>query len=170
MTRIELVKLHEMQDITIEHKLPNYNGNISYFIEAAGDIYRELCHDPADFGGYIAEKRMKLRKFFDLEEIRIREIFDVPNRYPDWHDQLDNYVVKVDDLYDETEKFDFGIYEKVGIYNTDIELDRKALMLSALEVILTICLYAEGEFVKHEVEKIIKETDEMISKPVAIPA
>jgi hypothetical protein len=164
MTEIVLTELHEMQSNTVEHKLPNWNGNISFFIEAAGDIYRELCHNPADIGGYIGEKRRKLKSFSELNASDKKEIRDTLKKYSDWYEELENYMLIVDDLSSATEKFQFGVYEKVNIYGTETYLNRKEIMLAALEIILGICIYAEGEFTNTNVEKAIKNFDEMFDK------
>jgi hypothetical protein len=161
MTEIVLTKLYELQDSTIEHKLPNWNGDISYFIEAAGDIYRELCQDPADFGGYIGEKRTKLLKFIELDEDRIKDIKDTIKNHSDWFEQLDKYMVAVDDLSAATEIAKLGEHEKAKVYGKDIFRDRKELMQASLEVILAICLYAEDKFPKETAERVIKYADEL---------
>jgi hypothetical protein len=162
---IVLIKLHELQDTTIEHKLPNWNGNISFFIEAAGDIYRELCHDPVDIGGYIYEKRRKLKTFSELRASDMSEIKDTLKKHSDWYDKLDEYMVLVDNLYIETENFPFDTYAKVNIYGTENYLDRKKLMLAALETIQAICIFAQDEFIKTDVEREIRNlTDLMIVK------
>jgi hypothetical protein len=155
MTQIVLTRLWEMQDETIEHKLINYSGPISYFIEAAGDIYRELCHEPVDYS-YIAEKRKKLRNFYTLPTWDIKEIGEKLSQYPDWYEQIDLYILKVDALRFETEKFDFGIYTKSKVYGEEIYLDRKERMLEALRVTLSVCFYAKDEMKKEEVENMIK--------------
>jgi len=152
-----------MQDTTIEHKLPNWNGKISFFIEAAGDIYRELCHDPVDIGGYIYEKRRKLKTFSELRASDISEIGDTMKKHSDWHDLLDEYMMAVDALSSATEKFQFGSYEKVNVYGTKTFLDRKELMLAALEAITATCLYARGDFTKEETGKVIRYVDELFN-------
>jgi hypothetical protein len=162
MTEIVLNKLYDLQDTTIEHKLPNWNGNISFFVEAAGDIYREICHDPADFGGYIAEKRQKLKTFSELNDADIKEIRDTLKKHSDWYDKLDEYIVLVDNLYTETKNFAFDTYAKAKIYGTDTYPDRKNAMLAALETIQAICIYAEGEFTKVDVDRKIKNLNAML--------
>jgi hypothetical protein len=164
MTEIVLTKLYEIQDINIEHVLPTYNGSIPYFVEAAGDIYRELCHDPVDFGGYIAEKRRRLRTFYEMNDADIKEIRDVPLEHSDWYILLADYMIEVDALFFETEKFDFSVYRMAKIHGTENSLDRKELMLAVLEDILAICLYAKDDLTKERVDKIIKDTDEMFDK------
>jgi hypothetical protein len=159
----DLHELYEQQDTTIEHKLPLYNGDIPCFVEAAGDIYRELTQETVDFGGYIGEKRMKLRKFFELNEQRIKDIQDTPKNYPDWYEKLEDYLMTVDDLSSETSNFKFGNYEKVNVYGTKVLLDRKELMIAILEVISAICLYAEGEFTKEQTERVIRYADALFN-------
>lgn len=155
-----LKELYNIQNETIEHKLPNYNGNISYFIEAAGDIFRELCNEPVDLN-YISQKRRILRNFYTLTVGDIEEIKDTKETYPDWNEELDKYIVKVDDLEEETEIFDFGVYKRTKIHIIGIVLDRKERMLKALETIFAICFYAKGLVTTDEVSKMIKELDEM---------
>jgi hypothetical protein len=142
--------------------LPNYNGHISYFIEAAGDIYRELCLEPA-YSIYIDEKRLKLRYFCNLNSGVIKEIKETRIEYPDWYDQLDSYIVKVNTLLEKTEEFDFGIYEKVELRNNkgSKSFGRKERMMKALEAILAICLFAKEEMTSEEVSKTIKSLDDM---------
>lgn len=147
--RIFLMELYNLQDRLIEHKLPNYNGNVSYFIEAAGDIYRELCLEMVSYS-YISEKLKRLSNFCDLTSGDIRELLETPEKYPDWFEQLDNFIIKIDKLKEMIKGFDFGTYE-----------NRKNKMLKALDISIDICLFAKFEISIETVKEHIKELDEM---------
>jgi hypothetical protein len=62
--------LFDLQNSTVEHKIPIRDGNASYFDEAAGDVFRELTKDYPD-PGYINEKLAKLNKFNQLNNADI---------------------------------------------------------------------------------------------------
>jgi len=118
--------LYELQDSLIEYKEPKDNGNVSYFIEVAGDIFRELTLEQPD-GVYIREKIRKLDKFKELTIGDIRELKDVWVSRPAYKDELLYYLKKVNQLADEVDKTHFGD-----------DIDRKEQMLRALAVIETL--------------------------------
>lgn len=144
-----LMELYDLQDQLIEHKLPNYNGNISYFTEAVGDIYRELCLEKISHS-YIFEKLNKLRNFYDLNPRDIRELSETPEKHSDWFEQLNIFIAKIDRLKEKTKGFNFGVYE-----------NRKNKMLRALDISIDICLFAKFEIPIEIVKEHIKEFDEM---------
>lgn len=146
-----LMELYDLQDQLIEHKLPNYDGNVSYFTEAAGDIYRELCSKIVSHS-YIFEKLYKLRNFYDLSTRDIKELLETSKRHPDWFEQLDNFIIKINKLKEITKGFNFGKYD-----------DRKNKMLKALDISIDICLFAKSDLSIDTVKEHIKEFDDMFN-------
>ena len=118
--------LYELQDSLIEHKEPKDNGNVSYFIEATGDIFRELTLEQPD-GNYIREKIRKLDKFKELTLGDIQELKGVWINRPAYRGELLDYLKKVNQLADEVDKTHFA---------DDIE--RKEQILRTLGVIETL--------------------------------
>lgn len=115
-----------LQDSLIEHKEPKGNGNVSYFIEAAGDIFRELTLEQPD-GSYIYEKIKKLEKFKNLTSGDILELRSIWNSRPTYKQELLDYLRKVNQLVDEVDKTDFSR-----------DIDTKEQMLKTLMVIVTL--------------------------------
>ena len=64
-------RLYELQDSTVEHKLPVRDGNASFFEEAAGDVFREMA-TRAD-GGYVSEKIRRLLRFGDMNQADVEQ-------------------------------------------------------------------------------------------------
>jgi len=138
-----LLYLKHLQEELIEHKWPTEDGNVSYFIEAAGDIYRELCKEHVD-RAYIAEKERRLKNFFTLTSGDINELIEVRKRYPDYPSKLDRFLEKVCELEKITKDFHFGMYA-----------DRKEKMLGSLNVIKSIVKWGKGEIDRYSVEALI---------------
>ena len=115
-----------LQNSLVEHKEPKDNETVSYFIEAAGDIFRELTFEKVD-GGYICEKIKKLNKFKYINIGDMRELQELWIKRPEYKDDLLEYLKKVGKLADAVDKTDFGD-----------DIDRKEQMLRALKVIETI--------------------------------
>jgi hypothetical protein len=124
--------LYELQDSLIEHKEPNDNGNVSYFIEAAGDIFRELTLDHPD-RNYIREKIRKLDKFKELTIGDIDELKHVWVSRPAYKGELLDYLKKVNQLADGVDKTNCFCSKAAGD-----DIDKKEQMLRALAVIETL--------------------------------
>jgi len=140
-----LLYLKHLQEDLIEHKWPTEDGNVSYFIEAAGDIYRELCKEHVD-RAYIAEKERKLKNFFTLTSGDINELIEVRKRHPDYPSKLNRFLEKVCELEKITKDFHFGMYA-----------DRKKKMLGSLSVIKSIVKWGKGEIDRYSVEAVISD-------------
>jgi len=126
-----LKRLYEIQDEIVEHKEPRYDGNVSYFIEAAGDIYRECTMERPHFS-YIYEKLLKLERFKELTSGDIRELKEHHEMYPDFNKDFEEYLQKrVYHLWSATLAYNFKDYEA-----------RRTRMLQALKVIREISKWA----------------------------
>ena len=147
--RFLLKKLFEIQDLTVEHKEPHYDGNTSYFIEAAGDIYREYTKEELHLG-YIEKKLKKLEKFKELTSGDLRELREHHEMYPDFKKEFEVYLKKVYHLWSSTLAFDFGEYEV-----------RRTKMIQALKVIREVSKWAIGQVTQSVVEKEITALQKM---------
>ena len=148
--RFFLRELYDLQDSTIEHAEPKDSGEISYFIEPAGDIFRELTLKNPD-GNYISEKLRKLNKFFGRSIGDIKEIEQARANNPSYSINLQEYIKKVQKLKNKTASFDFKEYT-----------ERKPDMLKALDVIITIAEHGRGNYHGSKVVSEIEELSRMI--------
>lgn len=125
--------LFKLQDELIEHKEPKCHFLISLFIEAAGDIFREMCKEYA-FEGYVREKINKLRTAKHINKADMNEIYsECPNVY------FNDYLKKVDYLKSKIpEAF---IYVEPPYGNVPIYY-RMKIMREALKLIKKIVFFA----------------------------
>lgn len=156
--RFLLRKLYDIQDETVEHKEPRYDGNVSYFIEAAGDIYRECTKERLSIG-YIDEKLMKLGNFKELTSGDLRTLREHHEMYPTFDVDFDEYLKKrVYRLWSLTLAFNFGEHEA-----------RRIRMIQTLKVIRKVSKWAMGQISANEVEKQIKILKKMFETENNIP-
>ena len=140
--RFFLRKLYDIQDETVEHKEPRYDGNVSYFIEAAGDIYRECTKERLSIG-YIDEKLSKLSNFKELTSGDLKDLREHHERHPTFNKDFEEYLKKrVYRLWSSTLAFDFKEHEA-----------RRIRMLQALKVIREISKWGMGQVTASVVEK-----------------
>lgn len=138
---MSLKSLYELQDSLVEHKEPHYDGNTSYFIEAAGDIYRECTMEKPHFS-YLYEKLLKLERFKELTSGDIRELKEHHEMYPDFNKDFEEYLQKrVYRLWAAALAFNFKEHEA-----------RRTRMLQALKVIREVSKWAMGKLPTHVVE------------------
>ncbi len=133
--RFFLLELKDKQEELIDAKHPTKNDYISNFIEAVGDIYRELCKEQPD-PAYIKEKLNRLENIHELTEGDIKEL-ETAQRDPEYKQELKNYLEKVFKLRMLTTEFDYRDY-----------YERKVPLLSALDVIVSIVQWALDELPK----------------------
>lgn len=155
---IELKRLYEMQDETVEHKEPRYDGNVSYFIEAAGDIYRECTMERPHFS-YLYEKLLKLERFKELTSGDLRELKENHESHPDFNKDFDEYLKKrVFRLWASTLAFNFKELEA-----------RRTRMLQALRVIREVSKWAMGQVSTNVVETAITNLHTMFGTKTDTP-
>ncbi len=147
--RFFLKELYDVQDTTIEHQEPNASGEVSYFIEPAGDIYRELSLKTPDYS-YITEKLNRLHKFEHLTAGDRNEVKEARRNHLSYAVELEKYLQKADALAKKTAAFDFKEYE-----------ERKPKMLKSLAVIDAIAHWGQGVYHESKVEKEIDELSRM---------
>lgn len=156
---LSLKKLYEMQDETVEHKEPRYDGNVSYFIEAAGDIYRECTMEQPHFS-YLYEKLLKLERFKELTSGDLRELKEHHQMYSTFNKDFEEYLKKrVYRLWAATLAFNFKEYEA-----------RRIRMLQALKVIREISKWAMGQVSTNVVETAITNLHTMFGSRNSPPS
>ncbi len=147
-----------MQDETVEHKEPRYDGNVSYFIEAAGDIYRECTMERPHFS-YLYEKLLKLERFKELTSGDLRELKENHEAHPEFNKDFDEYLKKrVFRLWAATLAFNFKELEA-----------RRTRMLQALKVIREISKWAMGQVSTNVVETAITNLHTMFGTKADTP-
>lgn len=149
--RFPLMALYDLQDTTIEHAEPKDSGVVSAYLEAAGDIFRELCLEHPD-NGYIAEKLRKLSRFKGMppgDRIEVQTVRERNRAYPG---ELQGYLQKVSGLTRKTEGFDFKEHT-----------DRKEWMFQALAVVEAIAYWGQGVYHESNVVKVITRLVESLS-------
>jgi len=156
--RFLLRKLYDIQDDAVEHKEPRYDGNVSYFIEAAGDIYRECTKERLSIG-YIDEKLSKLGRFKELTSGDLRTLKEHHEKYPTFNVDFEEYLKKrVYHLWSSTLAFNFGEHEA-----------RRTRMLQALKVIRDVSKWAMGQITASVVETEIITLQKMFGTEKNIP-
>jgi len=117
--------LRTLQDETLEHQWPRKNGNVSYFIEASGDIYRELCQTYVS-SKYVSEKLSKLEKFYELTEGDFKELRE--HQTPEYVDELMSFLDRIGTLKLKT----------IEVVAPEEGIERKELMGEVCEVMASI--------------------------------
>jgi len=98
--------LFNLQNTTVEHKLPIQDGNANFFEESAGDVFRELTKRDPD-PGYINEKLAKLNKFKAMNNADILQTEEALKTVN--FDKLGNYVSNLETLKKATEAANLSV-------------------------------------------------------------
>lgn len=135
----DLHRLFEIQDDTVEHRFPGavspYDYNLDWILSYAGDIFREMTHLYPHYS-YIGEKWEKLNyvssrpPLCDLTEGDWQEI-TLAVRNPAYKAPRDEFLENLQKLRGETVMTPMPATTPIGI---KIKLDRKSVMLSALDM------------------------------------
>jgi hypothetical protein len=152
-------ELYRLQDKLLEHKVERFTGkfavSIGYFIERAGDVYRELFKHGGEFidFGYIESKMKPLRTEFYRPQDKImnlREVLNGRREHPEIAAAYDAYAI----MY---------IYDVKRLQNkTRKQVKERHLLragIAALDVITALTLWGMARYDPDKVYAKIKKLD-----------
>lgn len=125
-------ELFELQNSTVEHRLPISDGVVSFFEEAAGDIYREMTKSFPD-RGYIQQKLRRLNDFSIVNDADVQNVLNIRNRSNKYDEKLSQYINNLNILKSTTQSIDLG--------------NRSSVMLTALSVMEELVLWLQNPIV-----------------------
>lgn len=118
-------QLFNAQNTSIEHTFPVNDGNADYFIEAAGDIFRELTKPNSDHG-YIKEKFRRLHSITELNAGDVEQTIDEKSRVLK---QGTNLAVAIKEFRKKVDNL------KMLMQDSSFSERKKPLMAAALDLI-----------------------------------